>query len=108
MLITEKPPADVYQVYQDELVAAGLLIPLGVPGLYGRSGTFERVVEQFERYVTRMGAAAEPEVVHFPPLFARRDYLSTDHIQNFPNLMGSVYTFCGNERGHMALLQKKE
>ena len=34
--------ADAYQVYQRELIDAGLLIPLGVKGVYGRGGTFER------------------------------------------------------------------
>src|SRR5436305_12994920 len=101
MLITDEPSTDVYQAYQDELVAAGLLIPLGVPGVYGRSGTFERVIEQFERYVTRVGAASDAEVLHLPGLLARRHYLCTDHLQNFPNLMGSVHTFTGNERGHV-------
>ncbi len=101
------PVSSVYQDYQAELVAAGLLIPLGVPGLYGRSGAFERVVEHFERYVTRMGAHLEPEVMHFPPLLARRDYLCTGHQQNFPDLMGSVHSFAGSERDHLMLQQKQ-
>jgi len=38
--------ADAYKVYQRDLVAAGLLIPLGVRGVYGRGADFERVIEQ--------------------------------------------------------------
>ncbi len=94
--------------YLGELIEAGLLIPLGVPGLYGRSGTFERIVQHFERCVSRAGAHLEAEVMHFPPLLARGDYLATDHLQNFPDLMGSVHSFTGNERGHQALLRKKD
>jgi seryl-tRNA synthetase len=97
-----------HRKYRTELVAAGLLIPLGVPGVYGRSGVFEGVIEHFERFVTEAGAEFQPEVMHFPPLLARQHYLGTDHIQSFPNLMGSVHTFTGNERDHLALLQKKE
>ena len=97
----------VYGQYRSELIDAGLLIPLGVSGLYGRGGVFEGVVQQFERYVTRMGSHLAPEVMHFPPLFAREHYLGTDHIQNFPNLMGSVHTFAGDDRGHLALLEKQ-
>src|SRR5438093_428704 len=52
MCISDDPITAAYQGYRDELVGAGLLIPLGVPGVYGRSGVFEAVVEHFERYVT--------------------------------------------------------
>jgi seryl-tRNA synthetase len=94
--------------YQHELIAAGLLIPLGVTGLYGRSGVFERVVDHFEGFVTRMGAHLEAEVMHFPPLLARKHYLCTGHLQNFPDLMGSVHSFVGNERDHLALQEKQQ
>src|SRR5437588_8047318 len=98
MCIADDPITAAYRGYRDELVAAGLLIPLGVAGVYGRSGVFEGVVEQFERFVTHAGAAFSPEVVRFPPLLSRQHYLATDHVQNFPNLMGSVHSFAGNER----------
>jgi len=80
------------------LVDAGLLIPSGVAGVYGFSGTFEGVIEQFERYVTRMGAPLGPEVMRFPALFNRESYLRTDHIACFPNLMGSVHSYDGPGR----------
>jgi seryl-tRNA synthetase len=108
MCIADDPITAAYRGYRDELVAAGLLIPLGVPGVDGRSGVFEGVVEQFERYVTRAGASLRPEVMRFPPLLSRQHYLETDHLQNFPNLMGSVHSFTGDERAHWALLQKKQ
>jgi len=108
MCIADDPLTTAYRSYRDELVDAGLLIPLGVLGVYGRSGVFESVVEQFERYITRAGADQQPEVMRFPPLLSRQHYLGTDHIQNFPNLMGSVHSFTGDDRRHLALLQKKE
>lgn len=108
MCISNDPLTAGYQTYLDELFDAGLLIPSGVPGLYGRSGVFEGVIEAFERYVTRMGAHLKPEVMRFPPLLNRRDYLRTDHIETFPDLMGSVHSFTGKDRDHIALLQKKE
>ena len=37
---------------------------------------------------------------------ARPHYLKTDHIQNFPDLMGSIHSFAGNERDHFALLRQ--
>lgn len=108
MCISDDPITAAYQSYQDELVGAGLLIPLGVSGVYGRSGVFEEVIDHFQGYVTRMGRSPDTEVMHFPPLLSRRHYLGTDHIQNFPDLMGSVHSFRGNDRDHQALLQKKE
>lgn len=96
---------DPYKAYQAELVEAGLLIPLGVRGLYGRSGLFEHIIDQFEHYVTRMGAHLNPEVMRFPPLFSRSHYEQIDHINNFPDLMGSVHTFLGKDKEHQELLR---
>lgn len=103
----ESPWDTAYQKYQGELVEAGLLVLTGAQGVYGLSGRFEDVVERFERYVTRMGADARPEVVRFPPLLSRRDYLKTDHLETFPNLMGSVHSFLGNDQGLPELTRKK-
>jgi hypothetical protein len=108
MCISDDPISAAYQNYRNELVQAGLLIPLGVPGVYGRSGVFEGVIERFEQYVTRMGSPLEPEVMHFPPLISRQHYLGTDYIENFPNLMGSIHSFMGDDREHLTMLQRKE
>ena len=56
MCTLDDPITAAYESYRKELVDAGLLIPLGVPGVYGRSGVFEGIVEHFEAFVTRMGA----------------------------------------------------
>ena len=108
MCIADDPITAAHLSYQQELVSAGLLIPLGIPGVYGRSGVFEGVIEHFEGYVTHMGLHLEPEVMRFPPLLSRQHYLGTDHLQNFPDLLGSVHSFTGNEREHQKLLQKKD
>jgi seryl-tRNA synthetase len=97
-----------YQTYLDELTAAGLLIPSGVRGLYGHSGVFEDVIERFEQTVTRRAAPQKAEVMRFPALLNRRDYLKTNHIETFPDLMGSVHSFMGNERDHVKMLEKRE
>jgi seryl-tRNA synthetase len=96
-----------YRTYLDALLGAGLLIDSGVPGVYGLSGVFEDVIERFERYVTRMGAHARPEVMRFPPLLSRETYQRTDHLETFPQLMGSVHTFTGDEPASLALAAKK-
>ena len=98
--------ADAYQLYQRDLVAAGLLIPLGVRGVYGRGADFERVIERFDALVSKEGGKLAPEVMRFPPIFSRANYEKIDHINNFPDLMGSLHTFTGGEKEHRAMLEK--
>ena len=98
--------ADAYKVYQRDLVAAGLLIPLGVRGVYGRGADFERVIERFDALVSKEGGKLAPEVMRFPPIFSRANYEKIDHINNFPDLMGSLHTFTGGDKEHRAMLEK--
>lgn len=97
-----------YRRYQDELVAAGLLIRSGTAGVYGLGGAFEDVVERFERYVTRAGRHLGAEVMRFPPLFDRPSYQKTDHLETFPNLLGSVHSFRGGDLEHAELVRRKQ
>lgn len=96
-----------YQGYLDQLIQAGILIPMGVNGIYGLNGVFEDVIERFERLVTQQAAHFKAEVIRFPAIMSRRDYLKTTHIENFPDLMGSVQSFLGTERDHVKLLNKR-
>jgi seryl-tRNA synthetase len=98
--------ADAYKVYQGELLAAGLLVPMGVRGVYGRGADFERVIERFDALVSSEGAKSNPEVMRFPPIFSRANYEKIDHINNFPDLMGSLHTFTGGDREHRDMLEK--
>jgi seryl-tRNA synthetase len=98
--------ADAYSLYRDELVEAGLLIPTGVRGVYGRGGVFENVIAKFDALVSRHGAQLQPEVMRFPPIFNRAHYEQIDHINNFPDLMGSVHTFMGGDSEHRQMLGK--
>jgi seryl-tRNA synthetase len=98
---------EAYNKYRTELIDAGLLIPSGVAGVYGLSNRFEHVVEQFDRYVTRRSLERKPEVLRFPPLLNRESYQRTDHLDTFPQLIGSVHSFTGNEKDHLVLIDKK-
>ncbi len=106
----EVPSANAYTEFLGELTRAGLLIPSGVRGLYGRGGEFERVVDHFERYIGREARAAAggppAEVMRFPPLMTRADYSKLNHIHNFPDLMGSVHAFMGKDAEHRELTRK--
>lgn len=103
----ESPLEVEFREYQAALVAAGHLIRSGVPGVYGLGGEFEAIVDGFERYVTRSGREFKPEVFRFSPLLSRSGYLKTDHLETFPNLMGSVHSFSGGEQEHQELSRRK-
>ncbi len=102
------PGPDPYGALRSRLVDAGLLIPSSVRGVYGRSGVFEAVTEGLEALVTRAGADQRAEVMRFPPVFPRAAYEKTNHAHNFPDLLGSVHTFTGGRREHLALLETYE
>src|SRR6185436_11294012 len=91
---------EAYRHCRNQLLEAGLLISLDVEGLYGFSGAFEEVIERFERHVTLRGNHLRAEVMRLPPIMARSNYLKLTHIDNFPDLLGSVHSFTGNERDH--------
>ena len=98
---------EAYQHCQDQLKEAGLLISMGVPGLYGFSGVFEDVIERFDAAVTRRAKPLRAEVMRFPAIMSRKHYLQTSHIENFPDLLGSVHSFTGNEHAHAKLLAQR-
>lgn len=92
--------------YMAELVEAGLLIPTGVPGINGRSGAFEWIVEGLVKAVAHRSAADGAEFVRFPPVVTRENFVKSGHLKSFPHLSGSVHSFVGNDRAHLELLRK--
>jgi seryl-tRNA synthetase len=94
-----RPAAPDQAQFLDDLVAAGLLIPSGVPGVYGRGSDFEDVRMRFDAHVTRSATAAgeTPEILRFPPVLPRRQLEDVGYLDNFPHLAGSVFAFEGTE-----------
>jgi seryl-tRNA synthetase len=86
---------------QDELlsslVAHGLLVDTGVPGVYGRDGAFEDVRMRFDALVTRTAASDGAEPLRFPPVIPRRQLELTGYLKSFPHLAGTVFAFEGTE-----------
>ena len=99
---------DAQATYLAQLVQQGLLIPTGVDGLYGRSGVFEDVVERFDKLITKWGGGDGAEVMRFPPAINRQFFEESEYLKSFPQLAGTVHSFIGNERDHLALLDKLE
>ena len=90
--------------FLDALIGAGIFHPSGVAGIYGRSGVFEDVVAGYEQMLLRLGRDATTETFHFPPGMSRAQFEQTGYMKNFPQLAGSVHSFCGGEHDHMQLL----
>jgi seryl-tRNA synthetase len=97
--------ADPYAEYLDALVREGLLIPTGVPGVYGRSGVFEDVIQRFDRYVTSVGGGDGASVMRFPSILPREHFERSGYLKSFPHLAGAVTSFNGNEHDHADLLR---
>ena len=92
----------------DRLFDTGLLIDTGVEGLYGRSGAFEDVIARFERLIDAYGGDDGAEAMRFPPGMNRAHFESSGYMKSFPQLAGTVHSFCGGELDHMSLLQCME
>jgi seryl-tRNA synthetase len=88
------------------LVEHGLIVPVGVPGAFGRSGAFEDVLERFNGLVTQLSANDKAEVYTFPPIINRQILEKVHYLDSFPHLCGAVYSFFGKELQARALAEK--
>jgi seryl-tRNA synthetase len=91
--------------YLEALLAKGLLIPTGVEGIYGRSAIFEEVVARVDAMAGLWGVGKQIEVLRFPPAMSRKVLEESGYWRNCPEQIGTVFTFCGDDRGHQRLLK---
>jgi seryl-tRNA synthetase len=89
----------------DRLIADGLLIASGVDGVYLRSIRFEQIIEALDALAVRIGAPDSPEVLRFPPAMPQASLVRSGYLKSFPQLLGTIHCFCGNETAHRKLLQ---
>jgi len=87
------------------LVEAGLLIPSGVDGLFGRSAVYESIVDGVGKMVHRLGEDQGATLLSFPPLLAKQVFERTGYLESFPNLVGAVRSFSGSDDDHASLLR---
>lgn len=90
------------------LLADGVLIDLGTPGLYGRTGVFERVYTAVDAAAVRSMADLDADVLRFPPVEPLAAFERTDYIASFPDLAASISAFTGDDRKHRELLAARE
>lgn len=85
------------QKFHEGLVKHGLIVPVGVQGIFGRSGVFEDVLERFNALVTDLAKDDGAEYFVFPPTIDRKVLEKSDYMDSFPNLAGTVFSFKGKE-----------
>lgn len=81
-----------------ELVAAGLVIESGVPGVYGFNDVYIRIREGMEQLIGRRAADDHPEKMQFPPVLPKKTLEDTGYLNSFPHLGACVCGFAGGER----------
>lgn len=96
---------DAHRAFRDELLEAGVLISMGVDGLYGRSGTYEGVLDGVNRAFSEVGDLDHPEVMRFPPGLGKWQLEQSGYLKNTPQLVGTVHAFTGDDRDHRAMLE---
>lgn len=77
-------------------VAAALLQPLGVDGVYARTGPYENLVERLTAWISRQ-RDPRVEVLRFPPVMSRSQLEKSGYLKSFPNLLGTVCALHGTE-----------
>jgi seryl-tRNA synthetase len=87
----------------DGLVKSGLIIPVGVQGIFGRNVVFERVLRAFDDYVSRVASDDRAERMLFPPTLDRRVFEKSEFLDSFPQLAGAVFSFAGDDKAHAEL-----
>jgi seryl-tRNA synthetase len=89
-----------------ELIAHGLLIPCGVPGIYGRGGAFEEVIARFCELVSHVTLEDGASHVHFPPVINRTYMERAEYLESFPHLAGLIFSFQGDDARHLELVER--
>ena len=92
------------KAFLDQLVQHRLLVPSGVPGVFGRGAAFEDVILRFDDLITRTAQADKAEVLRFPPVISRKHFETSEFLKSFPQLAGSVFAFL-NQRARPVVFE---
>jgi seryl-tRNA synthetase len=89
-----------------DLLAKGLLVDTGVPGVYGQGSDFVKVREAFTDLVARTAEPDHAEAMRFPPLLSRYQLETNGYLGSFPHLAGTVFSFDGSDAQALELEAK--
>jgi seryl-tRNA synthetase len=90
--------------FRDELVAAGILVPTASDGIYGRSAVYEGIVAGVETLVIATAASEGAASFRFPPVMPRSVLEQTGYLSSFPDMIGAVSSFEGDNADHKRLM----
>jgi seryl-tRNA synthetase len=93
--------------FLDGLLASGYFTDAGLPGLWGRSGDFEDILEGVDAALTGIMSSLKSERMRFAPVYPRAQFELTDYIVSFPQLTGAINSFSGTDRDHAGLLSDR-
>jgi seryl-tRNA synthetase len=91
----------------DERFSAALFRPMGVDGVYARTGLYEHVVRKLEALID-VYRDPSAEIMRFPPVMSRRDLEKNGYLNSFPNLLGCVCTLHGGSAEIQAAVKAQE
>jgi seryl-tRNA synthetase len=84
-----------------------LFRPMGVDGVYARTGLYSHVTERLESYISQL-REPEAEIMRFPPVMSRAQLEKSGYLKSFPNLLGCVCALHGTEASIRAAADRHE
>ena len=97
-----------WSAFRHALLNDGMLVATGVDGVYGRSSEYEAVAAAVDRLAVAAGGGQEVVSLRFPPVMPWEVFRANGYLESFPDQMGSIHTFRGDERGHAELVRRAE
>jgi seryl-tRNA synthetase len=88
------------QSLYDDLVANRHIIPMGVQGIFARGAVFEDVLNRFGDRLTEYAVKDGAEPMLFPPCVTRPVLQKSGYLESFPQFVGTVFSFTGNDAQH--------
>jgi seryl-tRNA synthetase len=96
------------RVSADNMAAAvqreDLLTATTVEGLWRRGETYERIVTALDAFVGRAFVPLAPRIMRFPPVMPREILEQTGYLEGFPQLIGALHSFSGDDAAHSAMV----
>ncbi|AKT50196.1 hypothetical protein [Arsenicicoccus sp. oral taxon 190] len=91
-----------------QLLEAGHYVPLGRPGVWGRSAAFEQVLMGLVGALDGFYAERPQTVVHFGPVVPQALLERTGYVTTQPHLVGSIDAFSGDDADHREIVADLE
>jgi seryl-tRNA synthetase len=80
-----------------ETLLDALFRPMGIDGVYARTGRYESIVEALASLIAKQ-RDPDAEVLRFPPVVSRAMIEKSGYLKSFPHLLGCVCNLEGDER----------